>query len=421
MGPGMKTPVISAFGLAVFTFLASSADAQTVDVPVRPAKVFTLEASQTTERLRYSALVYPSQETELSFRVSGQVIELPIRGATQVQKGDVIAQLDPRDFETAIAQLQSQRDQSAAQLQALRSGARVEEIAALEAAVAAAQAQVDLARDKAERTRQLAERGVAAQATLDQDEAALNVAEADLQAQREQLLIGQSGGRPEDIAASEAALRGLDTQIQTAKDNLGDATLRAPFEGIIAIRHIENFTNVQAGQAVALLQTLSTVDLVFDVPSSDVPELARTENVQAKVAFSALPEQQFEAELVEFSVQADAATQTYRGRVSVGLPQDVTILPGMIGEIFLTLDRPQTPSLTVPLTAVSARPDGAAFVWIVDPDDASVSRRDVVLGDISGGAVNILEGVAAGEQVVTAGLGQLQDGMTIRPITKIGD
>lgn len=344
-----------------------------------------------------------------------------MRGATQVEEGDVIARLDPRDFETKIAQLQSQRDQAAAQLQALRSGARVEEIAALEAAVAAAQAQVDLAREKAERTRQLAERGVAAQALLDQDEAALEVAEADLQAQTEQLLIGQSGGRPEDIAASEAALRGLETQIQTAEDNLSDATLRAPFSGIIAIRHIENFANIQAGQNVVLLQALSTVDLVFDVPGSDVPQLAKSGGAQAKVGFTDLPDQVFDAELVEFSVQADAATQTYRGRVSVELPEDVTILPGMIGEVFLTLDGEQETSLPVPLTAVAARSDGAPFVWVVDPANSTVSKQEVALGEVIGDWIDILDGIAQGDRVVTAGLGQLQDGMTIRPITKIGE
>ena len=67
-------------------------------------------------------------EVELSFRVSGQITDLPIRGATQLSEGDVVARLDPRDFETAIAQLESQRDQSMAQLAALRTGARAEEV-----------------------------------------------------------------------------------------------------------------------------------------------------------------------------------------------------------------------------------------------------------------------------------------------------
>ena len=197
---------------------------------VRPAKVITVAPTASVVARRYSAIVRPSQEAEISFKVSGQVIELPVRGATEVKAGDVIAELDKRSFEAAVAQLQSQRDQSLAQLKALRSGARAEEVAALEASVAAAQAQVDQAQDQVVRTRQLAERGVASSAKLEQDEATAQVAVANLNAAQEQLTIGRAGGRAEDIEASEAVLRGLESQIKIAQDNLDDATLRAPFD-----------------------------------------------------------------------------------------------------------------------------------------------------------------------------------------------
>ncbi|MEO0863581.1 MAG: biotin/lipoyl-binding protein [Pseudomonadota bacterium] len=217
----MKTILAAALTLGL-SIIAPVAQAQEV---VRPAKVFTVAETDSTVRRTYPAIVLPNREADLSFRVSGRVIELPVRGAQQVQAGDVIARLDPRNFERQIAQLESQRDQSAAQLRALRSGARAEEIVALEAAVASAEAQVDQARDQAARTRELAERGVVATARLEQDEATLRVAEANLQAQVEQLAIGQSGGRAEDIEAAEAALRGLEAQLQVARDNLADATL----------------------------------------------------------------------------------------------------------------------------------------------------------------------------------------------------
>lgn len=390
----------------------------------RPAKVQTIAASSALLYRDYSAVVFPSQEVELSFRVSGRVTQLPVRGATQVQQGDVIAQLDPRDFEAKIAQLLSQRDQAEAQLQALRSGARAEEVAALEAAVAAAQAQADQASDTAERTRKLAESGTVAKAKLDQDEAALRVALADLRAQQEQLRIGTSGGRAEDVEAAEAALRGLESQLSTARDNLADATLTAPFSGIIARRDIDNFTNIQAGQNIVLLQALSVINLAFDVPGSDVIALSDYGDPTVSVQFDALPGQRFQAELVEFSTQANAATQTYRARVAVDLAEHLNILPGMIGHIFIEMDSADTVSLNIPLSAVTADPSGAPFVWLVQPGDASgtgtVSRRDITLGEASGDMISVLSGLADGDTVVIAGVSKLQDGMAIRPVTKIG-
>lgn len=414
---------MTAFKMLAITlgFAVGAANCAAAQTAPRPAKVTTVEATEATIRRGYPAIVLPSKEVELSFRVSGRVIDLPIRGAQDVPEGGLIAQIDPRDFERQVVQLESARDQSDAQLRALRSGARSEEIVALEAAVEAAQAQVDQARDQAERTRELAERGVVAEARLEQDDAALRVAEADLRAQQEQLIIGQSGGRAEDVEAAEAALRGLESQLQVARDNLADATLGAPFSGVIARRDIDNFTNVQAGQTIALLQNLSTVHLAFDVPGPDVTTLSAggQSQITTQVEFDALPGQIFDAEVVEFSVQADAATQTYRGRVSVQQPNGAVILPGMVARVFASAPGSAS-ELRIPLTAVGAEPDGAPFVWRVD-DDNVVSKQAIALGEAAGGQVAVTEGVAAGDRVIGAGVSQVIDGMTIRPITRVGE
>lgn len=413
------------FGCIVAVSLLSvgplAAQDSTRDAAPRPAKVAVVKATESTVSRTYPAKVLPSREIELSFKVSGQVIELPVRAATQVARGDTIAQIDTRDFENQIAQLQSQRDQSAAQLDALRSGAREEEIAALEAAVQSAQAQLDQARDALERSEQLLERGVSTRAQVEAAQAEYRVAEANLRAQQEQLRIGQVGGRPEDISAAEAAMRGIETQIKVARDGLSDATLKAPFDGIIARRDIENFSNVTAGQSIALLQGLDVVHLAFDIPSPDVTELTRNGpgQITNTAVFDALPGQVFEAEIVEFSVQADSATQTYRGRVAVTVPEGSLILPGMAASV-ISKTKGAAPELLVPLSAIAAAADGAPLVWLVD-GDGMVSQRPVTLGQASGSRVVVTSGLADGDTVVSAGVSEIIDGMMIRPITQVGN
>lgn len=389
------------------------------DTP-RPAKVFTLQEQSSQVVRRYPGIVLPSQEVDLSFRVSGNLIELPIRGSMQVKAGDIIGQVDTRDFETQIAQLQSQKDQAEAQLLTLKTGARPQEISALEAAVDAAEAQVEQARDKFERSRSLVERGTVSRVTLEADESALRVADAQLRAEEESLAIGLAGGRPEEIASAEAAIRGIDAQIQVVENNIADSTLRAPFDGIIARRDVENFTNIQAGQTVALLQALSIIHVSFDVPATDVTALAANgpDSINNVVRLDALPGQVFEAETVEFSVQADSATQTYRGRVAVEVPQDALILPGMVGTVIASAPGLQS-KLAVPISAISASTDSTPTVWLVD-DEGAVSARNVVLGEVSGSLVHVSEGLQAGDTIVAAGVHALTPGMTIRPVSKIG-
>lgn len=413
-----KTFLSAVFG-AIGLIAAGAASAQ--DASPRPAKVAIVTSTTSTVSRSYPATVMPSREIELSFKVSGQVIELPIRAATEVKKGDVIAQIDTRDFKNQIAQLESQRDQATAQLEALKAGARAEEVAALEAAVQSAEAQVEQTTDALERAETLLERGVATRAQVEGAQAEARVAEANLRAQQEQLRIGQIGGRPEEIAASEAALRGIEAQIAVAQDSLSDTTLKAPFDGIIASRDIENFANVQAGQSIALLQGIDTVHLGFDIPSPDVTELTRNGpgTISNTASFDSLPDQEFEAEFVEFSVQADSATQTYRGRVAVKVPEGAVILPGMVANV-ISSTAGSAAQVFAPLTAIAAEPDGAPFVWKVD-EAGQVSKQTVTLGAATGAQVVIEDGLAEGDMVVSAGVSAIIDGVTIRPITQVGN
>ncbi len=403
--------------VALICVLATPVWAQ--DTP-RPAKVFTVAEQSTDIVRRYPGIVLPSQELELSFRISGNLVELPIRASQQVSTGDVIAQLDTRDLETQAAQLQSSIDQAQSQLDALKAGARAQEIAALEAGIDATQAQLDQALEKVQRSRELAQRGTVSAVTLEQDEAALRVAQAELRAKEEELSLTREGARAEEIASAEAALRGLQAQLKAVQDSISDATLRAPFDGVIARRDVDNFINIQAGQSVALLQALSIIHVSFDVPAPDVTQLTAggPENITNKVILDALPGQEFPSETVEFSVQAQTGTQTYRGRVAVNVPEDALILPGMVGTVITSAPGAQS-SLKVPLTAVAAAADGTAKVWLVD-DQGAVSERPVTLGEIVGNDVEVTEGLESGDTIVSAGITSLVPGTVIRPVDKIG-
>ena len=280
----------------------------------------------------YPAIILPAQQAELLFKVSGRVIELPIRASTKVEKGQIIAQLDRQDYEAAVVQLESQLDQANAQLTALKAGARKEDVAALQAKVKAAKAQLEAQNKQVSRLKELTSKGTIARADYEKEVAKLSSDKANLDVAQQELKIAQVGARTEEVEAQEAVISGLQSQLADARGNLKDTTLRAPFNGVIASRNIENYSNIQENTVVAVLHKLETLDLQFDVPGVDVATLGQkksTTTAQLDVA----PNKPYEAKLVEFGIQADAATQTYRGRVSIPYPKDVTVLPGMTGRI----------------------------------------------------------------------------------------
>ena len=395
-------------------------EAEAPGAEARPVKVVRVAESTAVTEYSYPAVVLPALETELSFRVSGQIIELPVRAMSEVSEGDVIARIDARDFSSNVSQIEAQLAAARAQLRQLTAGARSEDIGVIQANIDAAEAQVAEARTQAKNTLTLYRKGVESKAAMDGKLAALKVAEAQLRSAQQEMTKGRSGARREEVDAQLASIAGLQSQLQSAQDTRGDASLRAPFDGIVAERSVDNFANVQAGQTIAVIQNLSTLDLSFDVPGPDVARLAGRDEALTSVAIlDALPDREFPATLVEFSTRADQTTQTFRGRVSIERPADAVILPGMAGRLIVRDSGGAGGAIGVPATAVAANPDGSPFVWVVSEGN-TVETRDVTTGEAAGDTVLVTEGLAPGDTVVTAGIAALQPGMEVRPVDKVG-
>lgn len=388
--------------------------------PVRPVKTVVVKAITSSFKRTYSAVVLPSQEADLSFRVSGRIIQLPIRDGMKVKKGDVIAQLDLRDFKANIILIDSQLAQAREKLEELKAGDRKEDIASAEADVAAAEAQLDAAKSQAIRTETLFKKGIVTKTQLDKDVTTQRVAQATLKAKQQALIKGQVGARKEDLAAQAAVINGVLSQLETAKDNLSDATLRAPFDGIIATRKVDNFSNIQAKDAVAILQNIKTLDATFDVPAPDVARLAKIKNLDLQFTLESIPDRTFKARHKEFSTQADAATQTYQGRITIEDLEGETVLPGMTGNLIITAKRNGS-IYKLPVAAIASDSSGNPFIWIVDPASKKTSKRELVTGEVSGGDIIVSKGLKQGDIVVTAGISALQDGMVVKPVTVIGE
>lgn len=408
----MTRRFLPVLALLLLSLAACSQEEQSPAEVIRPVKTVVVVAESSIQEKSYPAIVLPAQQAELSFRTSGQIIELPIKAATQVKEDDIIAKLDTNDLQSQVTVLESQKEQAEAQLEALTSGARTEDLAALKASIAAAEAQVRAARDQRNRTQQLYEKGIVAKAKLDADQAQLDVAEAQLEAARQELIKGESGARQEEVAAQIAAIKGIEANLNIARDQLSYATLRAPFDGIIARRDVDNFANVQAKQTIAILQKLDRLELSFDIPGPDVAKASRDQARNITVHLDAVSDKSFDAELVEFTTLADSSTQTFRGRVAIDQPEDVIVLPGMIGQVTITDNGNGAVVLLIPGTAIASDPSGNTYVWVVENN--TVAKRDVTVGDASEDRVAIVDGLEEGETVVTAGVSFMQEGMKVR-------
>lgn len=413
-------------GLILCLFLVGCEPAQEADVPEaapRAVKVTKIAAALAGVEYNYPATVLSAHKAELSFRVGGQILALPVHAMTEVKKGDLIAKIDPRDYASTVSQIKAQIAAERSRLKAMTSGSRSEDIASLRAGISASESRVVAARADAERKLTQYRKGIVPKEQIDSALAAVKTAQAQLAADKQNLSKGQSGSRKEDVTTQNAVIRTLQTQLNNARDVEDDTSLLAPFDGIVAERLVDNFANVQPKQTIAIIQDLQNLELSFNLPGPDVARFGKhRDKLKVEALLDAVPGRRFKATLVEFTSQADARTRTFETRVSIERPDDFSILPGMVGQVRI-IDSSQATSsanISLPESAIGADSYGNPVVWVVN-DDNAVEMRKVELGTVGTTGIAVLSGVSVGDVVVSAGLSAMIVGLKVRPINEVGN
>ncbi len=210
------------------------------------------------DRVRVSGHV-EADDVQIAPEVGGRVLELRVAEGDRVSKGDLIARLDTRDTELALARARADRAQADAQLRLLLAGSRPEDIrqaqaqaTASRADVAAAEADLANAQTDLERYESLLRAKAGSRKARDDAQMRRDVAEQKVRAAQEQARASEeaaarvkAGSRPQEIQAARARLAAVDAQIATSDKALADATIASPVGGIVT----EKLVNV--GELVA--------------------------------------------------------------------------------------------------------------------------------------------------------------------------
>nr|NIO08507.1 efflux RND transporter periplasmic adaptor subunit [Deltaproteobacteria bacterium] len=287
-----------------------------------------------------------------------------------IEKGDLVARIDPKDFQTNLRNAEGQ--------------------------MAKAEAALQLARSEFERVQRIREKdpGAVSEAMIDRRREAANKAQA-------------------DIKSVKAA-------VDAAKDQLSYTYLRAPFSGVIAKRYVDNFQEVRAKQPIVSLQDVSEIEILIDVPELVMARATRGD-AKAVAEFEAVPGQEYELTLKEYSTEADPRTQTYRLVLTMPAPEGVNILPGMTANVHGSKPPGDAGDrFVIPAIAVFGDESGNSNVWVVDQESMTVRRRKVTTGDLTGtDSIQIVDGLQSDEMIAVSGISQLREGMKIRPVEKI--
>lgn len=207
-------------------------------------------------------------------------------------------------------------------------------------------------------------------------------------------------------------------QLDTAKKAIEDTVLRAPFNGIIAIEHVEELDMVTTAQPIYTIQSEGAAEALVKIPASLVTRSKQIQPVETVVILDSASDVEIAAQFVTISTLADERSQTFDVRFSFTPPEDLTILPGMTGTVrsSITLggeNDQANAKISVPLNSIISDGNGQ-FVWKVDTQTMTVSKHTVQVGTGVGENLVIESGVDDGDTIVGAGAAYLTEGMKIR-------
>jgi multidrug efflux system membrane fusion protein len=304
--------------------------------------------------------VTPAATVTVRPQVSGTITQVLFKEGQMVRAGQALAQIDPRQFQMDLMQAQGNLTRDEAQL---------------------ASARVTLARF---------------QTLLTQDSIARQ--EVDTQA----ATVKQFQGT---VMADRAA-------VGTAQLNLGYARIVAPVSGRVGLRVVDVGNYIAAGDAngVAVVTTVSPIDVEFTVPQDDVPRIGARVATGAVLPVTALDRTRtVTLDNGTFSTLdnvVDTGTGTVKAKARFANAGG-TLFPSQFVNVRLELDNIKG-AVVVPATALRQSADGA-FVWVLNADQ-TVSKRKVTAGHSTTTQVSLATGLKVGEKVITEGGDRLTEG-----------
>ncbi|MCG8527955.1 MAG: efflux RND transporter periplasmic adaptor subunit [Opitutales bacterium] len=205
-------------------------------------------------------------------------------------------------------------------------------------------------------------------------------------------------------------------QFDTAEKALADASLYAPFDGVVAQIMFEELDLVQPGASVVSFIDGESLEAIISVPADLVAMSESRTGVKSYLSLGVAPDLKIPVEFNEARLIADSSTQTYMARFVFDAPEGLLVLPGMTATVFVSsraVSENDSEIVSVPLTSIVTE-KGETYVWKVDLDSMTVSKTKIIIKDSFGEFIQVLEGLSVGDTIANAGVSYLSEGLKVR-------
>ena len=353
----------AAFMIAVcFTVSSCGTEEETAAAQLRPVRSVVAGQGYTNSLRTFSGVSRSTQESRLSFKVSGNISEIPVTVGDAIKAGTVIARLDSSTYD-----LQRQQAQAS--------------VAQNKAAARNAKAAYD-------RTRSLYANN--------------NVSLGELESARA------------NSESASAQLRASNKSLQLAELNLEYTRLKVDVDCVVDSISISENENVQVGAEVARVNCSDDLEIEISVPEGVIDSFKRGST--ATIEFDAISGVPFNGVVVELGVDSSGVGSTFPVTVLVS-DKHPSMRTGLAASVSFAIASTGKVNIILPLSALVRRVDGV-YVYVLTADSVAsnsgtVSLTRVQLGELQTAGMQIKSGLTVGDRVVVAGVSFLRDGLQV--------
>lgn len=413
--------VVVLFGIVALAYRAFAGDTPEVEVARATAEGSDVAGSTV---LSASGYIVAHHKISVNSKVTGRVAWIGVEKGDKVKEGQVLVRLEDDEFRAQYEQARGAVESYKARLLEAQNGSRPEEIKQADNNLSEARATAVNDKINLDRTRELFAGGVASKQNLDDATAKYEASEQRMNSLEQSSKLMQLGPRAEEIARAKGDLLQAEGSMAYAKSQLDATVIRAPVTGTILERTAEKGELVTAqfasgaeggprGSVVALAD-LNDIQVELDIAQDDFAKLSPKQ--EGIVTLDAFKDRSYKGVIAEMSPEANRQKATVQVKVQI-LQPDSYLRPEMNASVQFKAkentdkNAAARPNYVFVPTAALRDKDGKKFVLLAF--NGKALRRDVhVQGQRSGGY--LVDSLVGGENLITAGPADLQDGQKIR-------
>lgn len=353
------------------------------------------------KKIKDGARIEERKQIEATVQQAKANMENALADKERIEKlyneGAVSAQtLDAAKTRAEVAK--AQYEAASQQLKLVETGARPEDILAMESQVKQAEAGLELIR-KTVQTRSWEQDIKMAQARYDQAKAVLDTA----------LAMEKARSWEAEIAAAEANVKQAETALELSREALGYSTITAPIDGIVSRKEFDVGNMANPAMPLFTIVNMNTVKVIVEVPESSLYKISSNSKVKI---YTVGVDEPIEGQISLISPVIKQASRTASMEIIVDNSKGL-LKPGSFVKVKIVTDFKENTLLVKRSAILEDKEDSnEKYVFVVE-DDKSFKKK-VVTGITNGDWVEIITGLRSGEKVIVSGQNQVKDGTNVK-------